>query len=91
MAVILNFKMAPLKLYFVANSTRDKNARSMSLNMLLNSQNEFFNIKGENLRHDYSLIQTKCQGGNKYALPITVKFEKSTRKFGRISLHACSS
>ena len=40
---------------------------------------------------DYSLIQTKCQGGNKYALPITVKSEQSTRKFGRISLHACSS
>ena len=38
----------------------------------------------------YSLIQTKCQGGNKYALPITVKFDQSTRKFGRISLHACS-
>ena len=33
----------------------------------------------------YSLIQTKCQGGNKYALPITVKFDQSTRRFGRIS------
>ena len=32
-----------------------------------------------------SLIQTKCQGGNKYALPITVKFDQSTRRFGRIS------
>ena len=27
----------------------------------------------------------KYQGGNKYALPITVKFDKSTRRFGRIS------
>ena len=34
---------------------------------------------------NYSLIQTKCQGGYKYALPITVKFDQSTRKFGRIS------
>ena len=33
----------------------------------------------------YSLIQTKCQGGNKYALPITVKFDQSIRRFGRIS------
>ena len=33
----------------------------------------------------YSLIQMKCQGGNKYALSITVKFDQSTRKFGRIS------
>ena len=33
----------------------------------------------------YSLIQTKCQGGNKYALPITVKFDQSTRRFGRMS------
>ena len=45
----------------------------------------------EEFHRKYSLIQTKCQGGNKYALPITVKFEQSTRKFGRISLHACSS
>ena len=27
----------------------------------------------------------KCQGGNKYALSITVKFDQSTRKFGRIN------
>ena len=33
----------------------------------------------------YSLIQMKCQGGNKYVLSITVKFDQSTRKFGRIS------
>ena len=33
---------------------------------------------------NYSLIQMKCQGGNKYALPITVKFDQSTGKFGRI-------
>ena len=33
----------------------------------------------------YSSIQTKCQGGNKYVLPITVKFDQSTRRFGRIS------
>ena len=33
----------------------------------------------------YSLIETKCQGGNKYALSITVKFDQSTRRFGRIS------
>ena len=32
----------------------------------------------------YSLIQMKCQGGNKYALTITVKFDQSTRRFGRI-------
>ena len=33
----------------------------------------------------YSSIQMKCQGGNKYALSITVKFDQSTRKIGRIS------
>ena len=33
----------------------------------------------------YSLIQMKCQGGNKYALSITVKFDQSTTRFGRIS------
>ena len=33
----------------------------------------------------YSLIQKKCQAGNKYALPITVRFDQSTRKLGRIS------
>ena len=33
----------------------------------------------------YSSIQMKCQGGNKYALSITVKFDQSTRRFGRIS------
>ena len=33
----------------------------------------------------YSLIQMKCQGGNKYTLSITVKFDQSTRRFGRIS------
>ena len=27
----------------------------------------------------------KCQGGNKYALSITVKFDQSIRRFGRIS------
>ena len=27
----------------------------------------------------------KCQGGNKYALSVTVKFDQSTRRFGRIS------
>ena len=27
----------------------------------------------------------KCQGGNKCALSITVKFDQSTRRFGRIS------
>ena len=32
----------------------------------------------------YSLIQMKCQGGNKWALPITVKFDQSTRRFSRI-------
>ena len=36
----------------------------------------------------YSLIQMKCQDGKKYALSITVKFDQSTRRFGRISL-AC--
>ena len=35
--------------------------------------------------HVYSLIQKKCQGGNKCVLPITVKFDQSTRRFGRIS------
>ena len=34
----------------------------------------------------YSLIQMKCQGGNKYALSITVKLDQSTRRFGRICL-----
>ena len=33
----------------------------------------------------YSLIQMKCQGGSKCALSITVKFDQSTRRFGRIS------
>ena len=33
----------------------------------------------------YSLIQMKCQGGNKYALSITVKFDQSTIRFGRTS------
>ena len=33
----------------------------------------------------YSSIQMKCQGGNKYALSITVKFDQSTRRFGKIS------
>ena len=33
----------------------------------------------------YSLIQMKCQGGNKYVLSITVKFDQSTGRFGRIS------
>ena len=33
----------------------------------------------------YSLIQMKCQGGNKCALSITVKFDQSTRRFGKIS------
>ena len=33
----------------------------------------------------YSSIQMKCQGGNKYALSITVKFDQSTRRFGRIN------
>ena len=37
------------------------------------------------LRKKYSLIQMKCQGGNKYALPITVKFDQSTGKFGSLS------
>ena len=27
----------------------------------------------------------KCQGSNKYALSITVKFDQSTRRFGRLS------
>ena len=34
---------------------------------------------------NYSSIQMKCQGSNKYALSITVKFDQSTRRFGRIS------
>ena len=34
---------------------------------------------------EYSSIQMKCQGGNKYGLSITVKFDQSTRRFGRIS------
>ena len=33
----------------------------------------------------YSSIQMKCQGGNKYAVSVTVKFDQSTRRFGRIS------
>ena len=33
----------------------------------------------------YSLIQMKSQGGDKYALSISVKFDQSTRRFGRIS------
>ena len=31
------------------------------------------------------LIQKKCQGGSKCALPTTVKFVRATRRFGRIS------
>ena len=33
----------------------------------------------------YSSIPMKYQGGNKYALSITVKFDQSTGRFGRIS------
>ena len=29
--------------------------------------------------------EKKCQGGNKYALPITAKFDQSNRRLGRIS------
>ena len=36
-------------------------------------------------RYKKNSIQMKCQGGNKYALSITVKFDQSTRRFGRIS------
>ena len=32
-----------------------------------------------------SLIQMKCQGGNKCVLSITVKCDQPTRRFGRIS------
>ena len=46
-------------------------------------------VKGQKLdtvtSFKYSLIPKKCQGGDKYALLITVKFDQSTRKFGRIS------
>ena len=42
-------------------------------------------ISGVIRRANYSLIQMKCQGGNKCVLSITVKFDQSTRKFGRIS------
>ena len=50
-------------------------------------------IGSDILRHEgggssnkwYSLIQMKRQGGNKYALPVTVKFDQSTSRFGRIS------
>ena len=35
--------------------------------------------------YGYSSIQMKCQGGNKYALSITSKFDQFTRRFGRIS------
>ena len=52
---------------------------------LLISQSEFSDPKNFTLRYQYSLIQMKCQGGNKYALSITVKFDQSTRRFGRIS------
>ena len=46
----------------------------------------FFKKKdSENTDTWYSLIQMKCQGGTKYALSITVKFDQSTRGFGRIS------
>ena len=37
-----------------------------------------------NIHCNYSSIQMKCQGGNKYALSITVKFDQSTKRFGRI-------
>ena len=42
-------------------------------------------INRQSLPAMYSSIQMKCQGGNKYALSITVKFDQSTRRFGRIS------
>ena len=46
-----------------------------------------FNLQGTAniINIGYSLIQMKCQGGNKYVLSITVKFDQSTRRFGRIS------
>ena len=54
---------------------------------LLNQK--YFNGIGNYLRAEvlyrYSLIQMKCQGGNKYVLSISVKFDQSTRRFGRIS------
>ena len=46
----------------------------------------FFNISVlMPMFYKYSSIQMKCQGGNKYALIITIKFDQSTRRFGRIS------
>ena len=42
-------------------------------------------LHGVFLTNLYSLIQMKCQGGNKYMLSITVKFDQSTRRFGKIS------
>ena len=51
----------------------------------------YFTISNSELRILNSEICTtnfgirKCQGGNKYALPITVKFDQSTKRFSRIS------
>ena len=49
----------------------------------LNSNNTQYSLRY--LKILYSSIQMKCQGGNKYALSITVKVDQSTREFGRIS------
>ena len=52
----------------------------------LNAHSKFHKRKShDELLYVYSSIQMKCQGGNKYALSVTVKFDQSTRRFGRIS------
>ena len=66
-----------------------------NLIMIQRYKNSIYHFINQSLRNSsssiseiiymYSSIQMKCQGGNKYALSVTVKFDQSTRKFGRIS------
>ena len=74
-----------------SDKTLQANLSLLCARMFLSIQDLLYYSPTNILSDRYSLIQTKCQGGNKYALPITVKFDQSTRKCGRISLHACSS
>ena len=77
-----------LSLTYTTEATRSTVRKLMALTLSQQSMyiadHTNFEINNHYACH-YSLIQMKCQGGNKYALPITVKFDQSTRRFGRIS------
>lgn len=54
---------------------------------------EKISLLGSYFIHMYSLSQKKYQGGDEYALPVSVKIDHSIRSFGRTDqvLHASSS